>query len=322
MLVENQDIEYTSLSQFSRASFTSSISSPDDEAALNTIQFVQSLMTSSSRAKIKFDLSSYTLLLSTKDIVSSYPQNGIREGIENAKLLSQAARRCAPAYACSSILAGHTSEGDEYSDIGIWISAEDLNIGIGANGSSEEDESCVTTNLEENSRKVLSALGLDLLLSSSSINIKPLRLSPNIHIPTTFELPTDVTSSYSPTHLSLASSSSLTTAITTTTTVSTPSSSSNPLTDLISLLSNLHGDINSNSVPIAFIVNATELDGLSLYFLLGRPVGPQDPVSFSLYFQLTALLLQCSALLRRDGIRLWKLLISDLARGKNADWIS
>ena len=104
----------------------------------------------------------------------------------------------------------------------------------------------------------------------NSKQIKPLRLSPNIHIPTTFELPTDVTSSYSPTHLSLASSSSLTTAITTTTTVSTPSSSSNPLTDLISLLSNLHGDINSNSVPIAFIVNATELDGLSLYFLLGR----------------------------------------------------
>ena len=105
----------------------------------------------------------------------------------------------------------------------------------------------------------------------NSKQIKPLRLSPNIHIPTTFELPTDATSSYSPTHLSLASSSSLTTAIiTTTTTVSTPSSSSNPLTDLISLLSNLHGDINSNSVPIAFIVNATELDGLSLYFLLGR----------------------------------------------------
>lgn len=173
MLVENKNIEYTSLSQFSRASFTSSISSPDDEAALNTIQFVQSLMTSSSQAKIKLDLSSYTLLLSTRDIVSSYPQNGIREGIQNAKLLSQAARRCAPAYACSSILAGHTSEGDEYSDIGMWISAEDLNIGIGANGSSaeQEDESCVTTNLEENSRKVLSALGLDPLLSSSSINV-------------------------------------------------------------------------------------------------------------------------------------------------------
>ncbi|KAJ7928628.1 hypothetical protein B0H13DRAFT_1597416, partial [Mycena leptocephala] len=81
--------------------------------------------------------------------------------------LATSAQRAATSVLCSSILAGHTSESDDFGDTAVWL-------GQGAFGKGQE-------------QAVLKTLGLEGGRSHFhfSLQISPVDLSPQTHIPTT-----------------------------------------------------------------------------------------------------------------------------------------
>lgn len=98
---------------------------------------------------------------STKDISSVLKD---KEMLATSEAIVRAAAKAANSHSCSSILAGHSTESDEYGDIGIWF---DPSI-IPASGDVEDKR--------QTSRVVLSALGLDALLNAQGGQVRGLLL--------------------------------------------------------------------------------------------------------------------------------------------------
>ena len=140
---------YIPLSEFSR---TKNAKALDDDAASNTILAVRNLCSSEAQNHLKIDLSSFVLIADSDSNASGESEDN--DGLQLAKELAETARAAAPAHACSSVLAGHASESDDYADIGILLGSGAASIDL------------QTGSTEKNARSVLSCLGLDALLSS------------------------------------------------------------------------------------------------------------------------------------------------------------
>lgn len=84
--------------------------------------FQQNNLSSNSTSPPSFDSSN--LLLIRKG--ASPPQDKVRGQI---KALAEAAEKAATSLACSSILAGQGSEGDDDGDVGIWLGQGDYGEG-------------------------------------------------------------------------------------------------------------------------------------------------------------------------------------------------
>ncbi|KAF7375995.1 hypothetical protein MSAN_00014100 [Mycena sanguinolenta] len=122
------------------------------QAASATVQRLQRLSPSSATASASF-IPQHLLLVPSG---VSKPSDQVAAELES---LASAAQSAATSVLCSSILAGHTSESDEFGDTAIWL-------GPGAFGKGHE-------------QAVLSSLGLE------GGQVSAVELSPQTHIPKT-----------------------------------------------------------------------------------------------------------------------------------------
>ncbi|KAL5534557.1 hypothetical protein ACEPAG_1020 [Sanghuangporus baumii] len=139
----------------------------DIDAVAKTINAVRILCSSQAQKQLKLDVSSFIIIL------DSDSKRTIDEGssLGLVREIAESARAAAPAHACSSVLAGHASESDEYADVGLLLSAGSAEI-------NPEDR------VEKKARAVLSSLGLDSLHSTKII---PLPLSSETRAPVAFK---------------------------------------------------------------------------------------------------------------------------------------
>ncbi|EJD04296.1 uncharacterized protein FOMMEDRAFT_155423 [Fomitiporia mediterranea MF3/22] len=156
---------YIRLEDFTRSA-SANVSSNDAKYASSTVLAVRDACNPESQKHIKLDISSFVLICGS---------DGVNEdgGVQFVRELVEAARVAAPGQACSSVLAGHASESDEYADIGLVFSSGTLNI-----DPPSED-------LEKDARAVLSSLGLD---ASVSAQITPLSLLDKTKLPIAFNV--------------------------------------------------------------------------------------------------------------------------------------
>ncbi|THH09874.1 hypothetical protein EW145_g1704 [Phellinidium pouzarii] len=96
---------------------------PGDESALSTLAAVRELCLPSDQKRIKVDLLSLTLVSENSNLQSSASES-TSSILKFVAELAASARATAVTHACSSVLAGHASESDEYGDVGLWIDAQ------------------------------------------------------------------------------------------------------------------------------------------------------------------------------------------------------
>lgn len=156
----------------STSNLNSLLAPPSLDAAWNTISEIQKRSTPSSPCTSLF----YPSLLSLACSDSTGNNTSSPETIPSATgeflvELVRAANEAANSNACSSVLAGQTSEADEYGDVGILLHTNAISPAY---------------NLEKNVQAILSSLGLKGLLTAGqtqvSVEIPLLRLPSHRHV--------------------------------------------------------------------------------------------------------------------------------------------
>ncbi|KAI5124436.1 hypothetical protein M0805_008320 [Coniferiporia weirii] len=151
-------------------------SAAGDDSALNTLTLVRDIHSPSNQGRVEVDLQSLTLVCGVPYSQGS-PCVGAPSSLRFATALAASARATAAAHSCSSVLAGHTSESDEYGDIGLCINVHSDSIDI-------------TNNQTKNARTIITCLGLGALLSTedSDVKITPVMLTEDTKLPSMFKV--------------------------------------------------------------------------------------------------------------------------------------
>ncbi|KAI0633623.1 hypothetical protein C8Q77DRAFT_1115963 [Trametes polyzona] len=153
---------------------TSGAGSPDDVAELAatraTIQAVSSnSSTGDDSRRVTSDGPPFAVFSQTTD-----PQEVTPSVRTYLKQLARVANNAAASLACGSILAGHTSEADEYGDVAVWLGPGDFGPG--------------------HERDALAALGLADKIPRDG-RIREVQISPETGLPATVRLPSETTGS-------------------------------------------------------------------------------------------------------------------------------
>lgn len=150
----------------STSNLNSLLAPPSLDAAWNTISEIQKRSTSSSpcTSLVYPSLLSLACSDSTGNNASS-PETISSATGEFLVELVRAANEAANSNACSSVLAGQTSEADEYGDVGILLHTNAISP---------------ANNMEKNAQAILSSLGLKGLLTSGQSQVSVYTENPTL----------------------------------------------------------------------------------------------------------------------------------------------
>lgn len=138
--------------------------SPELSSTWTTLKTLQSLASPSSldNKGLLYAVPHLTLISTNASLVDKDEDflAKISKSLQYTEALVRADAAAAYSHTCSSVLAGHASESDEYGDVGLWISSDLL-------GDVQD-----THDQRALSRAVLSAIGLDALLDAQGGQVR------------------------------------------------------------------------------------------------------------------------------------------------------